>query len=299
MTRKTVKVFLFIFYIVAAFNSRSYAQKLSSQREEEKIKLSGAYYWEEEKAFTEDEAKNLAKDYLILRIIKDFNTSENINDIKSIKIEGIEYLVFMRGTKFRVTAFIEKTKVTKQLKTLREMGYFEVIPEDKIDEEKINISENNIKNNGLDSTTNSELNKKKEDVNYRIELSNKADDYKQNNYEEKENTKNTLPAESVCFLYNQIVTQKLKKIKNSQELIELLNEYKKEGKLVYGNQDAFSNADRCDILVLNPDTKTIVAYLVHKDKVFYNYLTQTMVDDFKTTFRGMIAIWIMYFINQY
>ncbi|MCK9210361.1 MAG: hypothetical protein M0P61_05925 [Ignavibacteriaceae bacterium] len=298
MKSNVVKTSLFVLFLITLFYSRINAQQLSNPVEEEKVKLSGEYYWEEEKANTEEDAKTLAKENLIIRIINDFNSNGNISNLKSIKLEGIEYLIFKRGSIFRVTAFIEKTNVTKQLKTLREMGYIEVIPTDKIKEEKINISNNILQNESLDSTVNKgRMKPKNESMNYRIELSKKEENKPTDKYKEEGKTKTTMPDESVNYSYNQMVTEKLGEIKDNNELLALLNEYKRNGKLVYGKKESFSDPEKCDILILNPDVNTMEAYLVHKDKAIYNYLTKNIVTDFQTTFKDMVAIWIMYIVK--
>jgi len=283
-------------FIIAVFCTKNFAQQLSNQKDEEKVKLSNDYYWEEVRGFTIEGAKDSARETLLIDIIKDFNSKENLQDAKAIHVEGIDYLIFKSGPKYRVTAFIEKANVTKQVERLKEMGYYEVVHSDKEKDEESDFSGNLSQNQLSDST-----NRNNYHPQLNIELNNDLIDSSGNNEDEISENLNMgkniiteLPDESLYPHYNQSVVQELAGSKNIDELLKLLNEYQKKGKLVYGKKESFPDPGKCDVVVINPETKIIQAYLVQKDNIMYNYLTQDIITNFKSTFKDMIAIWIMY-----
>lgn len=280
--------------MVAPFFSVISAQQLNTQADEEKVKLSGTYYWEEVNANTKEKAINLANENLVLMILRNINIIGKMHEIKSIHLVGIDYLIFKRGPKFRVTAFIDTTSVIKQLKSLRELGYFEVVSSNKIENKSNNVIGNNVGINSSDSTNNKNLIKKEKNVDFKINISKNKDNDRLEKNKIEQQKGNSIPSGRIDTFYNNIITEKIKDVKNSDELFELLNKYKNNGRLVFGKKEVFSNPNSCDVLIFNPTTDKIIAYLMPKDKIFYNYLSQTMVTDYQTTFKDMIAIWIMY-----
>src|ERR1035437_1076041 len=284
------KIFVLIICISALFISNNFAQQLSDPVKEEKVKLSPDYYWEEASAKTLEESKNLARELLLKSILDDYRAKFNMTDLQSIKVEGIEYLIYMRGPKVRVIAYIEKSVTSQQIETRKKMHSVEVIHSDKY---QISMNDTLIQSKDDNHQDKDENHLAKNDNHQDKVVSVTAPDEKKVDLQENILSKqdNTIVEDKTT---SHVDKQLLSDAKSAKDLLKILNEYKSNGKLVFGKKEVFGNPDRCDIAVINPDTKEAVAYLIRKDNNYFNYKTNAIITDYSLTFRGMMTIWIQF-----
>lgn len=296
-----IKVFALLIFFIGLLYLKTPAQQLSDPAKEETVKLSGDYFWEEATAKAIDEAKNLSRELLLKRILSDYESNVNINQIKTIQVNGIDYLLYIRGPKYRMIAFVEKKNVIGQLDTLKEMRSVEVIYTEKYSvdttdnsgqiqiDSNIVTDVNNQKIKVDDTVLDSSLYQKAVDMSHdSITVQN----YNVNNDKEfvdKEVVKKGRDSRT------EEIRKELSVIKDANEFSQSINKYKLYGKLVYGSKELFNDPYKCDIVIINPETKEILAYLIQIDQKFANYNTNEIFSDYSTTFEGMIAIWIQFF----
>ncbi|MBA4319502.1 MAG: hypothetical protein C0412_13960, partial [Flavobacterium sp.] len=188
-----------------------------------------------------------------------------------------------------------KALVTKQLTTLKELGSFEVTQTEKY-KQNIKVTVRDITNLNTDAIESlndkpNEIDDKKENVEF-----SHREGSEERIIEKIDPSKNDIIEDNVDRVdCNKIITEKLTTINDINELFVLLNKYKNEGKLVYGNKDAFQSSVNCDILIIDPLDKTLEGYLIKKENNYYDLLSKTMVSDIQKNFKNMVAIWIMYF----
>ena len=287
--------------LLSLFLAKTMAQQLSDPAKEEVVKLSGDYYWEEATAKTEDEARSLSQEFLLKKILQDYRLKENINQIKSVQVDGIEYLLYIRGPKYRMIAFIEKKNVTEFLDTLKEMHSIEVIHSDKY---PVDIQDD-TKKNQIDTNLNIEINNQPiGEATLDITLSQEEEDIRSDSLSEQKNksinnqelTYSNLSEAGQGSTKDEI-RKELSKINDANEMSKLVNKYKLNGKLVFGIKEVFKNPETCDIVIINPETKEVQAYLLQKNNKYINYNSNEIVTDFSNKFYGMTAIWIQYFEN--
>jgi len=292
------RAFVFIICVISLVLTKTAAQQLSDPTKEEAVKLSGDYYWEEATAKTIDEAKSLSREYLLKKIIEDYNSKIDLNQVKSIQVEGIDYLLYIRGPKYRMIAFIQKKNVTELLENLKEMHSVEILHSDKYPDE-VAKSEQNQKDDIItkeiqDESTNESISDNSVSPgNEKISSDTLIE--QNSNIEDRQELANINLIKKGQGNSKDQIRKELSNIKDAAELSELINQYKLRGKLVFGRKEAFNNPDKCDIVIINPDTKEAVAYLFQKDNKFINYTTNEYITDFSSTFNGMTTLWIQFF----
>lgn len=301
MSGYTIKYFILAILTVGSLFANLQAQQLSDPAKEEAVKLSGDYYWEEASAKSITDAKDLARELLLKRILLDYNTNVEMSRIKAIQVEGIDYLLYMRGPKYRIIAFIEKKNVTELVETLKEMSSVEVIHSDKypdeINEESEQYEVNESSESGLKNKLDIE-NVSEDSLAYETPIlaSDSLSEQNENSDNGRDLASSDLNKKGLATNEEEIRSE-LSKILNAEELARIINHYKFQGKLVFGQKEVFNNPEKCDIVILNNNTKEIIAFLTHKDQQIINYNTNEIITDFSNKFYGMTAIWIQYFEN--
>ena len=301
MSGYTIKYFILAILTVGSLFANLQAQQLSDPAKEEAVKLSGDYYWEEASAKSITDAKDLARELLLKRILLDYNTNVEMSRIKATQVEGIDYLLYMRGPKYRIIAFIEKKNVTELVETLKEMSSVEVIHSDKypdeINEESEQYEVNESSESGLKNKLDIE-NVSEDSLAYETPIlaSDSLSEQNENSDNGRDLASSDLNKKGLATNEEEIRSE-LSKILNAEELARIINHYKFQGKLVFGQKEVFNNPEKCDIVILNNNTKEIIAFLTHKDQQIINYNTNEIITDFSNKFYGMTAIWIQYFEN--
>lgn len=292
------KLFVIFICVTAVLFSDILAQQLSDNDTEEKVKLSGDYYWEEATGKAFDEAKGLSRELLIKKILQEYQSKLNVNNIKTIHVDGIDYLLYLRGPKYRTIAFIEKKNVTELLETLKEMHSVEVIHSDKYpDEFSINPTE---KSDMISDEVKNQITDDLDELNIPLEqyVDSNQEDALSETQIKQDNTEVVVYDNSTrreLGLSTDEIRKDLATIKDVNEMSKIINQYKLKGKLVFGPKEAFGKPDKCDIIIINPKTKEVLVYLLPKDQMYINYISKEVVTDYSTTFNGMTAIWIQFF----
>lgn len=305
------KVFvLMIIYLCIMSDSKLVSQELGTPVQEEKVKLSGNYYWEEATSIEKAEAQNLAKEFLIKTVLDEYQSKGDLNQIKSILIDGIDYLFYKSGPKFRVTAFVDKNNISEKMESFKEMHSVEVIHTDRYQNEGIDtlIHENSTygKTNDYIANEPKSYNSVTGEMDTVTKTSDKEMLAKDLNTENDQSTTldENMITDNIAELENTImfsssnsIRENLAMTKNANKLFKKLNGYKIQGKLVFGKKEAFNNPEQCDIVVINSKTEQVSAYLIQKENKVIDLLTNTVISDLTNEFKGMGTIWIQYFKN--
>jgi len=80
--------------------------------------------------------------------------------------------------------------------------------------------------------------------------------------------------------------------KNYSDLIKKLTILKKQGKLMFGKKSVFIKPSNCYIFIVEPQKKLIIAVLDKGSNARKNLLTQEIISDLNTQYKGMIPIYV-------
>jgi hypothetical protein len=268
---------ILMFFLLSIY---SFSQDISSNTIlEREIKTSGNYFWGQAIDDSLEKAKLEARNDLMSNISDNINNSPSLNSNSDIFVNGIKYASFTRGSKLRVLSYILKSDVSniltkKEPLKVIEMKYKESTVKDSVSEQK------KVKDQFNTQTTN--------------DLTDQNEPLIVNPLQQNQVKVQVLPSKFITLSgTGNSILDSIVIIKTVDGMHRLLEQAKKQGKLMYSNRKgAFFNTDDCLILIINPDDGSIKGVLKKDGSSRINLLTKELVTSFENQFKNMVYIWV-------